>query len=308
MKNRLRIAITLALQLSLALAPAASHAGTVVLKRAFVEKYKNRATADIEFIIDHAHKKPNAISSDGQDGDLHSSGRAPNEVGLPMVAEVMNAKSQTAGVNLIRQNEGKNQPIPLSGAWRIWFEHPSATDQIQGQPVPVPKDTNPAHVFEVHPITQLQTTSVLSAFQSIPGYQAYDAGTAFSSYESMTVTVRANSSAIGIKAPKAGYNYAEFVMELQGPPQQVADGVLVLATVLDTEGSTVVGQLRRMVFVAGTEPATKVKGLKKGDRLHVLGIPRVNLERIAYLASQNGQNPVTTKLPYEMIIVGALPD
>jgi len=57
-KNRLRIAITLALQLSLALAPAASHAGTVVLKRAFVEKYKNRATADIEFIIDHAHRSP----------------------------------------------------------------------------------------------------------------------------------------------------------------------------------------------------------------------------------------------------------
>ena len=51
-----------------------------------------------------------------------------------------------------------------------------------------------------------------------------------------------------------------------------------------------------------------MKGLKKGDRLHVLGIPRVNLERIAYLASQNGQNPVTTKLPYEMIIVGAFPD
>src|SRR5947209_16807695 len=25
----------------------------------------------------------------------------------------------------------------------------------------------------------------------------------------------------GIKAPKAGYNYAEFVMELQGTPQQV---------------------------------------------------------------------------------------
>jgi len=40
----------------------------------------------------------------------------------------------------------------------------------------------------------------------------------------------------------------------------------------------------------------------------VLGIARVNLERIAYLASQNGQNPVTTKLPYEMIIVGAFPD
>src|SRR5437899_8871855 len=75
-----------------------------------------------------------------------------------MVAEVMNAKSQTAGVNLIHQNEGKNQPIPLSGAWRIWFEHPSATDQIQHQPVPVPRDTKPAHAF-----TQATTTPRLAS-------------------------------------------------------------------------------------------------------------------------------------------------
>ena len=56
---------------------------TVVLKRAFVEKYKDRATIDATFIVDHAHKNPNAPS---KDGDMHVAGRAQTEIGLPMVA------------------------------------------------------------------------------------------------------------------------------------------------------------------------------------------------------------------------------
>src|SRR5260370_19532310 len=64
-------------------------AATIVLKRAWVEKFKNRATIEgVTFVIDHAYPRPNLGAADG---DMHVAGRADKEVGLPMVAEVMNA-------------------------------------------------------------------------------------------------------------------------------------------------------------------------------------------------------------------------
>src|SRR5215831_10476332 len=85
---------------------------TVVLKRAFVEKYKDRATIDVRFTVDHAHQKPNQPA---KDGDMHVAGRAQKEVGLPMVAEVMNAaqKAETGAVREIHTVEGKDTALPI---------------------------------------------------------------------------------------------------------------------------------------------------------------------------------------------------
>jgi hypothetical protein len=102
---------------------------------------------------------------------------------------------------------------------------------------------------------------------------------------------------------REGLTLRELFTRLAGFPEISGKG----ATVLDTGGHMVVSQSRRMVFVKGTAPAARVQGLGKGDRLHVLGIPRVNLERISFLVSSAGQTQVTTSLPYEMIIVGVFP-
>src|SRR5664279_2800380 len=109
-------------------------AETLVLKRAWVEAFKDRATIDASFTIDHAHPHPNAPKDDG---DMHVAGRAPTEVGLPMVAEMMNAAGalEKAAVDLIHKNEGNQKAFPISGAWRLWFEHP-APSQTQFDPVP----------------------------------------------------------------------------------------------------------------------------------------------------------------------------
>src|ERR1035437_4209351 len=153
--------------------PLATQNNTVVLKRAFVEQYKDRATIDASFFVDHAHKHPNAPSADG---DMHVAGRAQKEVGLPMVAEVMNAaqKGQAAAVAEIHAVEGKNSAVPLTGAWRFWFEHPAKT-QVQFDTVPVPGNTNPDHSFEIHPIAKFDTNSVVGSFQNVPGFTPYDA-------------------------------------------------------------------------------------------------------------------------------------
>jgi hypothetical protein len=62
----------------------------ITLKNDFIEQYKDKATISVSFVVDKAHKRPNPPK---KDGDLHAAGRA-DEVGLPMVAEIMNAASQ----------------------------------------------------------------------------------------------------------------------------------------------------------------------------------------------------------------------
>jgi hypothetical protein len=64
-----------------------------------------------------------------------------------------------------------------------------------------------------------------------------------------------------------------------------------------------------MIFVKGSAPADAVKDLKKGNKLHVLGIPRVNLNLVYAIASGlQGDEEYSESLPYEMIIVAILKD
>ena len=60
----------------------------ITLKRSFIEKYKDRVTIDADFVVENTDKKPNSPS---KDGDMHVAGRSPEEIGLPIVAEIMNA-------------------------------------------------------------------------------------------------------------------------------------------------------------------------------------------------------------------------
>lgn len=304
--------------LTLALLCPPGSAGPVLLKRAWVEKYMNRVTVDpVDFIVDHAHPSPNTIKNDGKDGDLHFAGRAPG-IGLPMVAEIVNARMapQQPAIDLIHKLEKKTKqgnptPTQLSGVWRFWFEHPAKEEQRQGSEVPPAKDTNPAHVFELHPITSAGTLKVLGSFVPIPSFEAYDAETAFSYFDSIQATFQGNSSAIRITAPKAKYNYVEFKIRLMQSPSgakaKVEDGILVRAKVLTMEGNSASKLPRRMVFMKDSPAAAALTGKKKGDVLRVLGIPRINLAEVVVLVKQNGPDAFTTDLPYEMIIVGVIP-
>src|SRR6267378_1902434 len=91
---------------------------TLVLKNAFIEKYKNRVTVDITCAIDHAHERPNSVGKGAADGDLHFSGRS-EEIGLPLVAEIINAElpSQKKAVDFVHQEEATGQKIALKGVW-----------------------------------------------------------------------------------------------------------------------------------------------------------------------------------------------
>jgi hypothetical protein len=280
----------------------------LVLKNAFIDANKNRATMDITLEVDHVLKSPHTISSGGDDGDIHMSGRS-SDIELPLVVEVMNARLPAASkaVADTHKADGGNTAA-VSGAWRIWFEHPGG-DQIQGDDVPVPQNTNPDHVFEIHPVTKFAGDSATESFVPIPGYTAYPAEKAFAVYENLEATISSTGTATTISATKTGYNYAEFVIQLAAAPTSSDDGgFLVLANVMKDSEETVVPDQRRMVFAPDTTPAKLIANCAAGATLHVLGIPRINLERVSFMTAQQPGQEFQAKLPYELIIVGVYPE
>ena len=294
----MRTAIAVILVVNLA---APVHAAEVLLKNSWIEKHKNRVTADIKFTLDVPHKNPN---TQVKDGDMHLAGRS-KEVGLPMVAEIVNARLPVFKgiVAFIKANADSKPVITMSGAWRLWFEHPSADPQQQGAPVDEPENSNPDHVFEIHPVTKWNGTSLSRSFVDIDGYEAYDAETAFALYEKMRVTATKGPTFTSLVSTKKVYNYANFRLVLTSAPEKVSDGFMVLAHVTKTKGKVLVTIPHRMVIAGDTAAAGLIAKAKKGDRFDALGIPRLNLERIMHLADEADGEPVVVTVPYEMIIV-----
>lgn len=294
--------------LVLVLLPAAVSAQIeITLKNSFIEKFKNRVTVDTTFTVDKAHKHPNTAK---KDADLHIAGRAP-EIGLPIVAEIMNAKGEVAAMDLIHSAEGTGQTVKLSGAWRLWCEHGGESQQVQGATLEPFTTTNPDHVFEIHPITSLNGQSITRSLKPIKDFPTKDAETAFTSYENKRSQIVSNGSkkTTTITTSMGGFNYVEFKIEIIDDLFAVPDGTMVFAKVLDLDEEVLV-QKRRMVFVKDSEPEKALKKLHKGDIMHVLGVPRINLALVSFRRTHAKSKPgiLNWNLPYEMLVVGVYPD
>ena len=278
----------------------------IVLKRPFIDKYKDRATIEATFVVDKAHAHPNPTKSDG---DLHIAGRA-EEIGLPTVAEIMNAKTDDDALQLIHDAEGTGTALTIQGAWRIWCEHGGQDRQVQGAHLDPFTTTNPPHVFEIHPITRIGTHSTTASFIPIEGFDAKEAADAFDRYESKQskIKVGAGGKTVTVTTAGLGFNYVDFQIVLTENPTKRVDGSTVMAQVLDLDGELLVHR-RRMVFIDGTPPATALQAVHMGDTLRVLGIPRINLALVAWRVDHRAERPeaLTWNLPYEMIVVATSP-
>jgi hypothetical protein len=275
----------------------------ISLKNDFIEQYKDRATISVSFVVDKAHAHPN---SPRNDGDLHAAGRA-DQVALPIVAEIMNASSQKSAVDAIHEAEGTGNSISLTGVWRLWCEHGGDSQQVQGEPLQPFDTTNPQHVFQLHPITKFNTTSIIGSLHPIEGYKTKDAETAFLKYESLKSHITLTADTTTIVTTMAGYNYVEFVVvPLQNEHQATfSDGTGVLAAVYNLDGSLLVHK-RRMVFVKDSPEETALKSLKPGEGMHVLGVPRISLKLLSYRVAHHAENEqmLDWSLPYELVVVG----
>jgi hypothetical protein len=276
---------------------------SLTLNNSFIEKYKNRTSIEADCVVDHSKGKPN---SPAKDGDMHIAVRCPQEIRLPLVAELMNAKDHLDVVDASVNAERTSQIVRITGAWRIWNEHSGDESFVQGRKVEKAKNTNPDHVFEIHPITSFDGINVLQSFKPIPGYKPKDADRAFPIYENVRSRIFVGKLTTRVVSSGVGYNYVQFQMELNEPPFKVADGSFAFARVRDWDGHLLVRK-KRMVFVRDTPPEILVRNAKEDDCFRVLGMPRLDLALVSWRtqAAAKGRTEVLSwNLPYEIIVVG----
>ena len=256
------------LALTLVLASPAQATTEITLKNEFIEKYKNRATIEVDFLIVHAKDRPNSPS---QDGDLHIAGLA-DEIDLAVVAEIMNAHDEHEARDLVKEFDGSGETIKMVGAWRIWTEHGGDSEQVQGADIPEIVNSNPDHVFEIHPVTRIGEEGLEGTFRDIEGYDYKNAESAFRRYEVTKSELECGEDTTTIRTNMAGFNYPHFLIRLlEDPTHEVKDGLTVFASVHDPITEELLVTKRRMVFVKGTEPFDDVKERGEGDEMDVLG-------------------------------------
>lgn len=274
----------------------------LVLNKAWAAKVQNLVSIKINMEVDHTLPHPHpAGKCCADDGDIHFSGRS-NDVGLPMVAEIMNAATELGPLQDIKA-AANGTTVPLTGVWRLWFEH-ARDNQVQGQAVAVPIDTNPSHVFEIHPVTQFGADSVVSSFSPVAKLLPYPGTEAFPLYQKQTATLQSSKTSITISSKDIGYNYTHFLMELVGIPAKSEDGgFLAMAKIMANDEDPVVDTPVRVVFAPGTPPADTIASQKAGAQFHVMGIPRINLNQVLAILDKKGPGPIKVNLPYEMIVV-----
>lgn len=278
----------------------------IILRKSFIDSFKHKVSIDSRFKVVHAHAKPNPGS---KDGDMHIAG-TDTKIGLPVVAEIMNAKDEKEAVNLIHENEQEEtKRIKVNGVWRIWCEHAGDEQtQEQGAGFPPIVNTNPDHVFEIHPVLKVKNVDCINSLKTIRGYTYKEATRAFDKYSNVRCKIReVGNDMVSISTAGVGYNYADFWIEIIDDSQfEVEDGRFVICKVVDEEGETIYSKMR-MVFPKNSAAELEVKNLQKGDFMHVAGVPRISLALVAFRV-KNANNPkykdiLDWNLPMEMIVV-----
>jgi len=203
---------------------------TLELKNDFIETHKNRATIEATYSPKFAHSKPKtpSPSKPSNDGDIHISGTAP-EIGLLTVAEIMSAADFPKTLKHVQDNLGGT--IQMVGVWRIWPEHGGESHHVQGEADANDiTDTNPDHIFEIHPLTQVGPFSVRSGFHPIPNFKTKNAQDAFQNYEGARSKITPKTDTTQIRLSQATYNYVEFKLELlETPSHELDDGLTAFA-------------------------------------------------------------------------------
>jgi hypothetical protein len=279
----------------LVLAPASAQ--TVTLRKTFVDSLKDKVTFSGTFDVFRFTGKAS------EDGDAHgvvSSGI----IGLPCVAELMDKRNHRAAAAAIRSALEKNDSIRLKGAWRMWWEHAGKGDQVQGGIYNL-ETANEAHIFEIHPLLEVDTHKIYRSF--IPkGF--HQPAKAFAAYRKRECILVANEKGISITSKMTGYNYVHVLVARPQPGniEQLEDGLRVKTLVTDSAGA-MIGKEETVVIMAGTPAADKFSKLKKGEVMEVVVMPRLSFNAVLQHIEKVPLNtPVTVPIPYELVIVGLL--
>jgi hypothetical protein len=295
----------------------------IQLSKKFVNDYRLRATVTTDYKVKKTHHQPNKPKDDG---DIHCAGAPQAHVGFATVAEIMNAKDAPEALTQLVQAEGTDDVVHLTGVWRLWPEHADAGEAFTQGAFDESEivSTNPAHVFEIHPLTVVNDIDVRHTFGPIQGFTYKTAAQAFAEYNNKTcnITPGPGPNAITLITKKTGYNYVRFIVRLLETPtkrlganpqsEATADGMAFFGNAIDPdaeneEEEVLTGKIR-FIIVKGTSAYDELKQRNAGDRVLVVGVPRVDLSLVKWRAEHATANPAVAQrtLPYEIVIVGIL--
>jgi hypothetical protein len=275
---------------------------TITLNNDFINQYANRATITATVHVDAAAPRPHANK---EDGDEHAAGTS-DTIGLATVVEIMNANvgAESNAVSDLEDATGKD--VSITGYWRIWPEHGgSANDFSQGGTVESIENTNPPHVFEIHPILAINGVPLGDSLVPISDYQPKDPEDAFQAYDRTRCTIASGTKTTTITTEMIGYNYVRYRLALNGQSALKSTddgGIEFFAQVENPDDSDLIANKVRMVAAPGTALMSKIRAMHNGDSIVVWGIPRVDLSLVRYRASHPDANQWS--LPYEMMLVG----
>src|SRR5205823_2526156 len=135
-----------------------------------------------------------------------------------------------------------------------WCEHANGVNQKQGEPLEPWEDSNPPHVFEIHPVTHVGGTAILDSIGPPNNFKFKKPDVAFTHYENVNCKIADNGNSVTIRTNMAGYNIPEFILECNDDKLgglEVEDGRFLFATVRDLDGELLVQKVR-MAFIKGT--------------------------------------------------------
>ncbi|MCW3098560.1 MAG: hypothetical protein JWL77_4178 [Chthonomonadaceae bacterium] len=294
---------------------------TITLRNSFVEKYHERVSMDVTYLLVAGQTNPHDPSNDGE---VHMSGTATDatdntNVGFAIVAEIWRAQKYGGRAGLLQwiADQANRNPVPMRGVWRIWAEHGAGTFR-QGDPQ-IPSTwspiTNPNHVFELHPLLGVtlgtQSFSFLNDMTFLAGFDALNDAArtrgAFGYFERMICTVTPGPQTTTIAGSNHKFNFVQFKARLREAPtpNPSGDGIMVLADIVDQNGqgetaTTPLASNVRLVFPAGTTAAATIQTLSVGASLKLVGFPRMNLTTVRTVI-QSGHR-FQGKFPYEIVV------
>ena len=286
-------------------------AAELQLRESVLEGQRDRVTMTITAVVDHLGDRAHPLS---EDCDLHVPLRS-REIRVPFIGELKNACSEKpAGTTQAFWSdriyeETHGLAVSVTGAFRIWLEHPPTGTAVQteGARVPWYGSSNPDHQVELHPLVRVGSLDFSSHIRRIQ-----DSGNSFAGYgpaqlspilsKKLTIqriTVQGEPY-VRIKGTKTGNNHWDLRARIASAPEALADGTRVRLDILN--GNQVVsGALGLLaVSVAGTVADTRLQAVASGEIVRFQALIRMQL---ATLLDQVGPGEQQISLPVEFVLL-----
>lgn len=293
----------------------------ITLRRTFIDSFKNIITINSSYDVWFTHHK---AKPEKDDGDIHCSGY-DKKIGMPVVAEIMNAKEEQSAIDILITHEGKgavnNSKIGITGVWRLWPEHMgSGVPFFQGMKLTKAKikskTTNPDHVFEIHPMIKIENIDLISSLRNIgPDYEPFESRYVFDKLKKKAFTITSAKKTITFQTSQVGYNYINLWIRIDSL-WEVDDGAFAYCTILDSGFDPAADQVddktvskkTRIAFVKDSGPYNQAIQKGVGGFMHILGTPRINLAILSWRewASKKRPEVLNRKLPFEIIADGLI--